>query len=1149
MIDIAKLQSLAEAIHRAAGIPFAIVDPNNNILVATGRQEICTRFHRVHPDTCRHCQESDAYFAHHLREERPPARCIEFRCANGLWEIAIPITVDGKLLATCLLGQFLYEGEQPDRDHFRNQARQCGFAESAYLAALDRVPLLSRERVQAIIAYDLELLSLLSSLGLTALQQREELLRCQTAEAALKKRIVQLEQVNTPPRNETEAQRTAESEQPLEQQSAVVKEITARKMTQETLDRQEIFLATVLENVQDGIVACDGQGILTLFNKATRMFHGIDAKNLPANQWADHYDLYLADGVTPMSMEDIPLFRAFRGETVYNQEMVIAPKGGARRILLASGRAMHDAQGEKIGAVVSLHNITEQRAIQDALRASEERFRSLFESAPDAIFLADPATGVLLDANAAACRLLGKPLEQLKGLHQTELHPPASDAYAREVFQEQTGKPGGFIGKPFEINVLRSDGQLIPVEITASMHRFCGNHLLQGVFRDITERKRAEKALRHEQELSFDLIRSHPAGLYRVRIFPSHQWQEGAWESSAQAPYAVEMLNDRFLEILGVTKEEYTANPGILNDLIHPEDRASFTRAHEDAMTRPTMFNWDGRIETNGQTRWVYFESLPRMQENGDVVWTGFVQDITERRRAEEELQAKELFLRMIYEKTQAAIFVVDITANGDFRYVSWNHTGEVITGITSEQAKGRTPEDIFGPIEGERIRANYVICVKEGSHAYEESFHSGTGTRWSQTTLTLIEDNNGRPQQILGVTANITKLKQAEMEREKLQTQLAQAQKMESVGRLAGGIAHDFNNMLGIILFHTELVQDEIGTNEPLSTSMEQIKEAARRSVSLTRQLLTFSRQQVVTPEVIDLNMRVEGMFKMLKRLIGEHIDMVWLPGSNLGSVKIDPSQIDQLLANLCVNARDAITGTGRVTIETNHVTFSAEESAQHADFTPGDFVQLTVSDNGCGMNAETLARIFEPFFTTKEVGRGTGLGLATVYGIVRQNGGFIRVHSEPGRGTIFKIHLPRQSALATHQAEPTPTLAQGGNTLLLVEDEPGVLQTLTMILQRMGYKVLGAGTPGEAIRLAQLHSVDIDLLITDVVMPEMNGHELSARLLSICPKLKRLFMSGYTADLINQQGGVDPHIQFIQKPFTISDLEAKIRNAIGNA
>jgi CheY-like chemotaxis protein len=367
-------------------------------------------------------------------------------------------------------------------------------------------------------------------------------------------------------------------------------------------------------------------------------------------------------------------------------------------------------------------------------------------------------------------------------------------------------------------------------------------------------------------------------------------------------------------------------------------------------------------------------------------------------------------------------------------------------------------------------------------------------------------------------------------------------------VGRLAGGVAHDFNNMLGVILGHTELALLQADENHDLHDDLKEIQKAAKRSADITKQLLAFARKQTISPKQLNLNDTVESMLNMLRRLIGEDIDLVWKPDAHIWPVKMDTTQIDQILANLCINARDSIAGVGKLTIETGKKSFDDEYCRQHSGFTPGDFVQLAVSDNGCGMDKDTLDNVFEPFFTTKEVGKGTGLGLATVYGIVKQNSGFINVYSEPDRGSTFKIYLPRTSTdKNTDKVLPEKKPAAGGTeTILLVEDEPTILRMTRMMLEKKGYSVLSAATPAEAVEKATNHSDSIDLLMTDVVMPEMNGRDLAGQITDLYPDIRLLFMSGYTADVIAHQGVLDDGVAFIQKPFSLADMTEKVRELL---
>jgi two-component system, cell cycle sensor histidine kinase and response regulator CckA len=353
---------------------------------------------------------------------------------------------------------------------------------------------------------------------------------------------------------------------------------------------------------------------------------------------------------------------------------------------------------------------------------------------------------------------------------------------------------------------------------------------------------------------------------------------------------------------------------------------------------------------------------------------------------------------------------------------------------------------------------------------------------------------------------------------------------------------------MLGVIIGYTELTLGMTTLDDSLRKNLEEILEAARRSAKVTRQLLAFARKQTIEPKTLDLNETVERILKLLRRLIGEDIDLVWMPGAELWPVKMDPSQLDQILANLCVNARDAIDGVGQIIIETHNVEFTAPFYDQNKEVQPGEYVVLVVGDTGSGMDKPTMGKIFEPFFTTKEVGKGTGMGLATIYGIVEQNSGFINVTSKPGHGSTFKVYLPRQSDPATQESEasPDPIDLQGDETILVVEDEMSHLQMVKLMIEKYGYRVLTAASPSEALRLAKNNPGGIHLMLTDLIMPEMNGRDLANEMASLCPDTEFLFMSGYTGDTIAHHGFVDEGIHFIHKPFSKQALATKIRELL---
>jgi two-component system cell cycle sensor histidine kinase/response regulator CckA len=526
-------------------------------------------------------------------------------------------------------------------------------------------------------------------------------------------------------------------------------------------------------------------------------------------------------------------------------------------------------------------------------------------------------------------------------------------------------------------------------------------------------------------------------------------------------------------------------------------------------------------------------------------------QEHARREGAEAALRENEEKFKAAFEGSHDAITIT--TKEG--KVLDCNQRALEMYGLESKEGfLHKRPADFSPPFQPDGRSSRQLAreridkVMREGGFSRFEWLHQRTNGETLPTEIILTSYQLGGETVLQATIRDITERKKAEIEREKLHAQLLQAQKMESVGRLAGGVAHDFNNMLGVVIGNAELAMLEVDPADPVYGNLQQIFKTAQRSAGLVRQLLGFARKQTVSPKVLDLNDTVSGMLKMLRRLIGEDIDLAWMPGHDLWAVKIDPSQIDQILANLTVNARDAIAGVGKVTIETENVVLDEAYCAQNAGFVPGEYVILAVSDNGSGMDKEILGHLFEPFFTTKEAGKGTGLGLATVYGIVKQNDGFINVYSEPGEGTTFKIYLPRYDSGAAEllKERPREAVPRGTETVLLVEDDEAILHTTQSMLERLGYRVLGASSIAGTIDLAETHAAEIHLLITDVVMPEMNGRNLAHRLALLRPGMKTLFMSGYSANVIAHRGILDEGVRFIQKPFSLKELATRIREVL---
>jgi two-component system cell cycle sensor histidine kinase/response regulator CckA len=608
-------------------------------------------------------------------------------------------------------------------------------------------------------------------------------------------------------------------------------------------------------------------------------------------------------------------------------------------------------------------------------------------------------------------------------------------------------------------------------------------------------------------------------------------------------------VNPFLVELLGISRNGFLEKKiwelGFFKDILANEEKFNELQAHEYVRYEDLpLKSFDGRAIA------VEFVSNVYMVGDQRVIQCN-IRDITERKHSEEELHEQERLLSESQRLGHLGSWLM--RASGSSK---WSEEFYRLLGLSPNEFPP-TFELLFSVIhpDDRHLMQAWVDASMAGEKPEELDFRvnmPGGTIRYIRGRGESVFNANNEFSHMAGTAQDVTQYKNAEEEKAKLQKQLQQAQKMESVGRLAGGVAHDFNNMLGVILGHAELALQGITPEHPLHDSLMEIHNAANRSASLTRQLLAFASRQTIAPKVLDLNQTVTEMLNMLQRLLGEDVSLKWHPFQNLWHVMIDPSQIDQILANLCVNARDAIKSGGTITIETGNSTLDEVYCSTHMGAIPGEYVTLALSDDGCGMDKETMAQIFEPFFTTKGVGKGTGLGLSTIYGIIKQNKGIIEVYSEIGHGTTFTMYLPRyigNADPARGTKEKTPPAKGGNETILLVEDEPGILKMTTGMLKMQGYTVLAASTPGEALRLAEEHSSEIHLLMTDVVMPEMNGQDLAKNLLSLYPQIKQLFMSGYTSDIITRHGILNEGVHFIQKPFALKSLTARIREVLDKA
>ncbi len=759
-------------------------------------------------------------------------------------------------------------------------------------------------------------------------------------------------------------------------------------------------------------------------------------------------------------------------------------------------------------------DVTDRERALEALRGSEQRNRALMENAKDAIIVW-ALDGTVLEVNRAAEKLVGRERGQMAGRSLQDIVPPEERDAVRHAFADTID---GRSIQGFATRILRADGSRCPVEISAAVVEVGDSKVVQTSVRDVSERHHSQEELRTSEERYRLLFDASPQPLW-------------VFDESSLAILAV---NDAACIHYGYSRAEFLGLT--IRDIRPPEEVA---RLEQVRATEPSEYQdsgvWKHR-KKDGSVIEVEITSHPLVFDghNAQLV---LALDVTKRRSAENELRTSEERYRLLFDHNLAG--VVRSTLAG--RLLDCNDAIVRIYGYASrEEFRSLAASDFYPDAEGRSAMLEKLR--REGSLLnYEQKGRRKDGSElWVLCNYTLRESPDGDPV-IQGTLIDIT-------EKRRLEDQLRQSQKMEAVGQLAGGIAHDFNNILTTILGYGSLALERIDPKDPLFEEISEIQRAGERAAELTRNLLAFSRKQILEPRIIDLNVAISGMERMLGRVIGEDVRLMVRPGADLASVRADPGQIDQVLLNLAVNSRDAMPRGGSLTIETANVELDAGYARAHVGLPAGGaFVMLAVSDTGIGIDATTRAHIFEPFFTTKEQGKGTGLGLSTVYGIVKQSDGFIWCYSEPDVGTTFKIYLPqvREPAEAVMVSKPSAK-PRGSETILLVEDEEALAKLARRALEKQGYRVFDARSGSAALEII-LAQPGIDLLVTDVVMPGMSGGELARELQLTHPQMKVLFMSGYTDDAIVRHGILAPGVAFLQKPFTPASLAHKVREVLG--
>jgi two-component system, cell cycle sensor histidine kinase and response regulator CckA len=784
------------------------------------------------------------------------------------------------------------------------------------------------------------------------------------------------------------------------------------------------------------------------------------------------------------------------------------------------------------GIVFTFHDVTERVAAEELHRRGEERFRSLVQNSSDMIAVVDQDTRIEY-VSPAVEQIMGYLPERLIGRPALELVHPENLDEAIAALTQALERPGEDVS--LEGWVRHEDGSFR--KLVTTVRNLLGDPSVRGIVvntRDITDRAVAEEKLRETEGRYRGLVEDVPAVMYLAEFGADGRWHYAS-------PY-IETL-------LGWTPEEWMDDPWLWSKSLHPADRERVL-AEDSAALRASdrdSFQSEYRmVRRHGGSVWVRDEfRIARDDDGKPIFMRGVILDISHRKEADAALREKDERIRSIFEHSPLGIGLVDLEG----RTIESNQVLRQMLGYDEDEFAALPfsafthPDDVAPNLE---LFEEMAAGGRESFKLEKRFIHKDGRTIWANLVVSLICDEHGEPAYALGMTEDIT-------DRKGLEDQLRQAQKMEAVGRLAGGVAHDFNNLLGVIINCANFLAEDMGPDDPRYEDVKDIKESGKRGADLVRQLLAFSRKDIVRPEIVDLNEVVENMKSLLGRTLGEDINLESALADDPCVTKIDLGQIEQILVNLAVNARDAMPGGGKILITTDVVQMGSDLALMvpgHNQGTgPGErYVRLTFTDTGVGMSEEVSRRIFEPFFTTKSRGRGTGLGLATTYGAVQQAGGYISVWSQPGEGTTFTIYLPTagaepQSASESGDQKRRPSL---GDTVLLVEDDEALRRLTRRILERNGFRVVEASQAREAERLFERDPSAIDIVLTDVVMPGGSGKDLVARLQAIDPGVRYLFMSGYPEDVIAHHGVLEEGVPFLGKPFTEPSLVGRLQEVV---
>ncbi len=892
---------------------------------------------------------------------------------------------------------------------------------------------------------------------------------------------------------------------------ATVQDITDRKLASESLRSTRDHLQAVDRASPLPIIALTPDGTVLHWNHAAEELFGWTAEEV------------LGKALPIVPADKLEEYERFRRQVItgrgFSEVSERVNREGRRIPVRISTSALHDVAGTHIGLVAVYVDLTEQRALESALRASEERFSQAFLASPTASVLCRADDQTIVEVNEAMVALTGYSREEMVGKTSADL-PGLQPSELRASTWRQLETVGRT--QQVDFTLQRKDGSLRSVTSSAERILIGGEMMVLGAVVDVTERTRAEEALRESEN--------------RLRLFIEH------------APAALAMF-DHEMRYLAASREWFADHRLPEQDLrgrshyeVLPDIPERWRTIHRRALAGEVLRCEADRVErADGAVQWFRWEVRPWHLASGEVGGILiFSDDISGSVAAQQALSDSEARFRQLAESIHEVFWLTDL-AKGTIIYLSPGY--EAVWGRSCESVyeNPRAWLEAIHPDDRERVLEAALTKQADGSYDEEYRVIRPDGTvRWVRDQAFPVRNEEGEVIRIAGVAEDIT-------ERRQLETQFHHTQKMESIGLLAGGVAHDFNNWLTVIAGCTELLQEDLSENEDASDLLNEVRHASERAAGLTRQLLAFSRREVVEPRVQDLNGIIRDTEKMLHRLLGEDVLLETALSPGLSPVRIDAGQWTQVLMNLAVNARDAMPRGGRLTMESHEATLDLEFTRTHPNLVAGRYVILSITDTGAGMTPEIRARIFEPFFTTKTQHRGTGLGLAVVHGIVTQNGGAIDVYSEPGVGTTFRLYLPVSEAVASDTAPSAGTgEISGTEIVMVVEDEESIRRMTTHALRGQGYTVLQAGDGEEALAVLHRYGGPVDLLVTDVVMPRMGGRAVAEVMKGMFPTLKVLYTSGYTDDAVVRHGILQSEVAFLSKPYTPMTLLRRMRQVL---